>query len=161
MRLLAVYRSRASKRCLQWKSRVDFRTGTVGFDNQIAAKMAHTLAHSPDAHSRALGLNRSQSFRRHSLSLVFNLYVDRVLFAIKSNERSLAFRVTMNVCQAFLHKAEYDEFHFGGKSSEIVRNLQINFQTAALRKTLHVPTQCGRNSGFIQQRWMQKIGGCA
>jgi hypothetical protein len=88
--------------------------------------MAHALAHSSDSHSSALGLNRSQSFRGHAPSPVFNLYVDSVFFALNSNQRNLASRVTMDVCQAFLHKAEYYEFHFGWESSEIIRNLQIN-----------------------------------
>src|ERR1700722_4870989 len=123
--------------------------------------MAHTLAHSSDSHSRAVGLNRGQPSRGHSPSLVFHLYVNSVFFSRNSNQRNLASRVTMNVCQAFLHQAEYNDFHFGWESSEIVGNLQINLQTAALRKTLHVPTQCGRNARFIQQRWMQKIRGCA
>ena len=100
--------------------------GTVGFDNQIAAKMAHALAHSSDSHSRALGLNFSQSFRGHSLSLVLNLYLDIALFALNSNQRGFASRVTMNVCQAFLDKPEYEEFHFGRQSSEVVGNLQVN-----------------------------------
>jgi hypothetical protein len=116
--------------------------------------MADALAHSSDSHSGALGLNRSQSFRGNSSSLVFNLNVDGVFFALNPNLRSLAPRVTMNVGQAFLHKAEYNEFHLGWESPEIVRNLQINLQTAALRKTLHVPTQRGRYTSFIQQRWV-------
>src|SRR5580704_9098141 len=107
--------------------------------------MPHALAHSSYSNSSALGLNRSQPFRGHSLPLVFNLYADSVSFALNSNQRNFASRVTMNVCQAFLHQAEYDEFHFRWESSEILRNLQINLQIAALRKTLHVPTQCGRN----------------
>src|SRR6266550_175976 len=49
-----------SRNCrLQWESCVNFRAGTVGFDNQIATKMAHALAHSSDSHSRALRLNLS------------------------------------------------------------------------------------------------------
>src|SRR5450755_4866070 len=120
--------------------------------------MAHALTHSSDSHSRALRLNRSQSFRGHSSSAVFNLYADSVFFALNSNQRGLASGVAMNVGQAFLHQAEYDDFHFGWESSEIIGNLQINLKTAALRKTLHVPVQRGRNTGFIQQRWMQKIG---
>src|SRR4051794_16651150 len=102
--------------------------------------MADALAHSADANSRALGLNRSQSFRGHSSSVVFHHYADSVFFTLNSNQRGLASGVTMNVGQAFLHQAEYNELHFRGESSEIIRDLQINFQTAALRETLHVPT---------------------
>src|SRR5579863_5703454 len=102
--------------------------------------MAHTLAHSSDSHSSTLGLNRSQSFRGHSPSLVFNRYVDSVFFALNSNQRNLASRVTMNVGQAFLHQAEYDKFHFGWESAEVIGNQQIDLEITALYKTLHVPT---------------------
>jgi hypothetical protein len=64
--------------------------------------------------------------------------VDSVFFALDSNQRNLASRVTMNVGQTFLHQAEYDEFHFGWEASQVLGNLQINFKTAALRKTLYV-----------------------
>jgi len=113
--------------------------------------MAHALAHSSDSHSRALGLNRSQPFRGHSLSPVFNLYADSVFFALNSDQGGLASGVTMNVGQTFLHQTEYDDFHFGWESAEMIRNLQINLQIATLRKTLHVPIQCGRNAGFIHR----------
>ena len=88
--------------------------------------MAHALAHSADSHSSALRLNLSQSFRGHSPSLVFNLYVDIVFCALNSNQRGFASRVTMNVRQAFLNKPEYNEFHFGRKSSEVIGDLQVN-----------------------------------
>ena len=88
--------------------------------------MAQALAHSSDSHSRALGLNLSQSFRRYSASLVFNLYLDIVPFALNPNQRGFASRVTMNVRQAFLNKSENEEFHFRGKSSELFGNLQVD-----------------------------------
>jgi hypothetical protein len=94
---------------------VNPRTGTVGFDNQIAAKMAHALAHSSDSHSRAIGLNLGKSFRGHSISLVLDHYADSVFFTLNSNQSCFASRVTMNICQAFLHKSEYEEFHLGRK----------------------------------------------
>jgi hypothetical protein len=59
--------------------------------------MAYALAHSFDSHSRALGLNLSQSFWRHSTSTVFNLHVDAVFFALKLNQRGFASRVAMDV----------------------------------------------------------------
>src|ERR1700733_4654446 len=85
-------------------------------------KMAHALAHSPDSHSRTLGLNLSQPFRGHSTSVVFNLYEDVVFFALKLNQRGFASRVTMDVCQTFLNKSENEQFHFGWKFSEICRS---------------------------------------
>src|SRR5690349_19332341 len=106
--------------------------------------MADSLAHSSDSNASALGLNGSKPFRGHSLALVFHGDADGVFFAIHPNQRRLASGVTMNVGEAFLHQAEYDEFHLGGEPSEIVRNLQINLQTAALRQALHIPTQCRR-----------------
>ena len=71
--------------------------------------MEHALAHSSDSYSRALGLNLSQSFRGHSTSMVLNLYVDAVFFALQLNQRGLASRVTMDVRQTFLNKSEYEE----------------------------------------------------
>ena len=88
--------------------------------------MAHALAHSSESHPRALGLNLSESFRGHPLSLVFNPYMDLGFFALNPNHGALAFRVTMNVCQGFLDKPEYQKFHVGWESSEIISNLQIN-----------------------------------
>jgi hypothetical protein len=70
--------------------------------------MADALAHSCDSHSRGVGLNFSESFRGHSIPLVFNLDVDPVPFALKSNQRGFASRVTMNVCQTLLHRSEGD-----------------------------------------------------
>ena len=70
--------------------------------------MADALAHSCDSHSRGVGLNFSESFRRHSIPLVFNLDVDPVPFALKSNQSGFAARVTMNVSQIFLHRSEGD-----------------------------------------------------
>jgi hypothetical protein len=58
--------------------------------------------------------------------MVLNLYVDTAFFTLNSYQRGFASRVTMNVCQAFLHKPEYEEFHFGRKSSEVIGNLQVN-----------------------------------
>src|SRR5580692_5648430 len=104
--------------------------------------MEHALAHSSDSYSPAM---------------VLNLYVDAVFFALQLNQRGLASRVTMDVRQAFLNKSKNEQFHFGWKPSEIIRNPQINFQTAALRETLHVPTQCRGYPALIQQRRMQQI----
>jgi hypothetical protein len=59
--------------------------------------MAHALAHPSDSHSRAFGLNLAESFRGHSLPLVFNFYPDGVLFALNSNGSGFAPRVTMDV----------------------------------------------------------------
>ena len=70
--------------------------------------MADALAHSCDSHSRAVGLNFSESFRGHSIPLVFNLLCGPCPFALKSNQRGFASRVTMNVCQTFLHRSEGD-----------------------------------------------------
>ncbi len=88
--------------------------------------MAHALAHSSDSDSRPLGLNLRESFRGHSLSVVFNLYADTAFFALNPNHGGFASRVTMNVCQAFLHQPEYEQFHLGWKSSEVIGNLQVN-----------------------------------
>ena len=66
-----------------------WHTGTAGFDNQIAAQMAHAHAHCSDSHSRAWGLTRSQSFRGHFASLIINPYVDRTFFALNSKQRGL------------------------------------------------------------------------
>ena len=79
--------------------------------------MADALAHSCDSHSRAVGLNFSESFRGHSIPLVFNLYVDPVPFALRSNQRGFASRVTMNVCQTFLHRSEGDLDAFRSNSA--------------------------------------------
>ena len=51
-----------------------------------------------------------------------------------SNGCGLAFRVTMNVCQALLHQPEYEEFHFRRKPSKVVGDFQFNRQTAAFDK---------------------------
>jgi hypothetical protein len=35
-------------------------------------------------------------------------------------------RVTMDIRQTRLHKLEYEEFHFEGKSSEVLGDFQVN-----------------------------------
>src|ERR1700722_16279340 len=105
--------------------------------------MADTLAHSPDSQSRASGFDLSQPFRGHPPALVFNRHTDHAVFTLDPDQRGFASRMTMNVGQAFLHQPEYEEFHFGGESAEVIGNLQVNRHTAALRKTAHKPTERG------------------
>jgi hypothetical protein len=58
--------------------------------------MARALVHPSDSHSRAVGLNLSESFRGHPPSLVFNRYVDGFFFSLNSNQSGFAFPVTMD-----------------------------------------------------------------
>ena len=126
---------------LQWDGSVNPRTRTVGFDNQIAMKMADAFTHSSDADSGALGLNLSQPLRGHPHSLVLNRHANVLSFPRNFNLSSFASRVTMNVCQALLHQSKYQKFHFRWKSSKVVGNPQTDLQAAAFFKTLYIPTQ--------------------
>ena len=89
-------------------------------------RLADAFTHSCDAYPGAVGLNLNEALWGHSRSLVLNRNVDAFSFPRNFNLSAFAPRVTMNVCQALLHQSKYQEFHFGRKSSKVVRNSQAN-----------------------------------
>jgi hypothetical protein len=54
-------------------------------------KMLQALAHPSDSPSRSVGLNLSESLRRHPPSLVFNRYGDGFFFSLNANRCGFAF----------------------------------------------------------------------
>ena len=125
--------------CFQWDRSINTRAGTVGFNRQIAVKLAQALPHSPDAYSGAGRLNLSKSLRGHPCSLVLNRHADAFCFPRDFYLSGFASRVTMNVRQTLLHQSEYQNLHFRRKSSKVAGNPQVDLQAAAFPKTLYVP----------------------
>jgi hypothetical protein len=75
-------------------------------------KLAYALAHPPDANAGSFRPNLGNPFLRHSLALILNLHINLVRLASKTYLCGLTSRMTMNVCQTFLHETKYGEFHF-------------------------------------------------
>src|SRR5580658_5091456 len=65
--------------------------------------------------------------------------------------------MTMDVRQAFLHQAEYGEFHVRGEPSEVAGNIQLDTKSAALLQSLQVPAKCRRKSHLVQHWRVQQI----
>src|SRR5580693_7389756 len=65
--------------------------------------------------------------------------------------------MTMDVRQAFLHQAEYGEFHVRGEPSEVAGNIQLDTKSAALLQSLQVPAKCRRKSHLVQHGRVQQI----
>jgi len=80
----------------------------IRLNNQLSAKVTQALSHSTDSDSRALGLDLSQLFRRHSATLIPNLDDDRIGFASNADGCALTSRVTMHVRQGLLHDTKND-----------------------------------------------------
>ena len=104
----------------------------------------YALPHSSDSEADSSRLNFRQSFSRNSLTVILNLRVNLVELTSDADYRSFAFRMAMDVSQAFLHETEYGEFYLGGKPFEIVGSTQLNTEAAALLQTGYVPLKCRR-----------------
>jgi len=61
----------------------------------------------------------------------------------------------VNVGEAFLNNPKDDCFQVAREPREVLANIEIDHDLAALRKTLDVPPECRRKTGFIQERRMQ------
>ena len=51
--------------------------------------------------------------------------------------------MTVNVCQAFLHEAKYDQLHGAGKTAKLLRNVKGDIDAAALGQAANVPGERG------------------
>jgi hypothetical protein len=67
----------------------------------------------------------------------------------------------MDIGQTFLHQSEDNELHIAWQSPKFQRNVKLNGQTATVEKALYVPGNGGIQPVFIQQGWMQQVGGRA
>src|SRR5579862_3754761 len=67
----------------------------------------------------------------------------------------------MDVGQTLLHQSKHRQFHLPGQSAEFLRDIEANFQTAALYKALNIPTECRVQAVFVEQRGVQKVRGSA
>ena len=64
----------------------------------------------------------------------------------------------MNVGQGLLDDTKDGQFQVGREPPEVLGNIEIDLQVAAFHQTLHIPPDGLRQTIFIQQRRMQKIG---
>ena len=70
---------------------------------------------------------------------------------------SLASGMAMNVGQRFLHYAEHNQLQFARQSPEFFRNIEVNHNPTALRRSLHIPADRRRQPCLIEQRRMQQV----
>ena len=61
----------------------------------------------------------------------------------------------MNIGERFLDDAENCSLHLGRKAAEILGEVEIDFDAAALRETIDVPANGGTQAGLVQQRRVQ------
>ena len=121
-------------------------TQCIGIDRQLAMRALYALPHSSDSEADSSRLNFRQPVSRNSHTVILNLRVNLVELTSDADYRSFAFRMAMDVSQAFLHETEYGEFYLGGKPFEIVGNINLYAEVAALRQTFYVPPKRRRQA---------------
>src|SRR5262249_42462954 len=70
----------------------------------------------------------------------------------------LALRMAMHIGQALLQDAKQGGFDLLQKSRNRRRQVQLHFDFAPSRKTLHVPSDSRQQPALVKQRWMQQMG---
>src|ERR1700676_896478 len=67
----------------------------------------------------------------------------------------------LDVRETFLNHPEQRQLEIRRHAAEARRNLKIHFDSGSRGEALHVMTNRVLKSGFIQHRWVQKVGKCA
>src|ERR1700678_1439011 len=65
--------------------------------------------------------------------------------------------MTMNIREALLDHTENRNFHVVGQPAKRFRDMQLNFDLAAFRESVHVPAKRGRKTSGIKKRRMQQM----
>src|SRR5258708_161534 len=80
-----------------------------------------------------------------------------ILQALHADGRGAAARMAMNVGQTFLHNAKEGNFQVTRQATEILGQLQIDIDLAALAESVDIPLQSRFQADLIEQRGMQKM----
>ena len=135
----------------------DFRAVGTGLNIEVASQVADSFAHSRDADTGTLIANRGESCFGYARAVILNLQRDGGDFASQADHRRLGVGMAMNIGQTFLDDAKEGHFHIAGQSSKVVGNVQVDFQSAALRQSGHEPADGFGQTAFVEQRRMQKV----
>ena len=115
---------------------------TVGIDLYVAAELQDPLAHTPEPNAeRSRHFHLMPLFWRYALASVRHFNQNE---AIESSQANLGGRtpgMTMDIGQALLHYSKNGRFQLLGEPAEIIRELGLNLNLAALCKSLNVPPE--------------------
>lgn len=125
---------------------------------QIATELMQALPHAAKTDAGSTRTQLQLLFQRYTLTCVLNLDDDAAIFFTNRYLRGIAFGMTMNIRETFLHQPENGNFHLVGHARELRRNLEANVDLAALREAIHVPANGRGKAGRIEQRWVQQVG---
>ena len=103
------------------------------FDFHFSVELTYTLSNSPDPNAGGVGPNFQQALGRYALSVILYLYSNRFSFASYSDKSGLAARVSVDICQAFLHQSEDRKLHVAWQPAKIGGNVERDRYLAALR----------------------------
>jgi len=87
-----------------------------------------------------------------------NLDSDAVWKFLNTNLSDATARMAVNIAETLLDDPEDGGFNVGGEARQIVGNIDIDLDAAALRESFDVGQQRRAETGFVEQRRMQQIG---
>src|SRR5882672_332226 len=94
-----------------WQSRYDRGSLAIGINRQVSPKLAKPFSHPSDSHTwTAKRGHLVLLLRRDALAIVLHLNADVTVRAQDTNFGGRAFRMAVNIGEAFLHHPEDGRF---------------------------------------------------
>src|SRR6266853_3181212 len=129
----------------------------IRIDFQRATKLAKSFPHPADSNSRRTRRQEYQFFvGRYAFTVILYFNSNLAVRGNNADGRAWAFRMTMDVCETFLHQPKDRRLHISRQAGKILRQFQVHLYSAALRESLDVPAKGRCQPGFIKKRWMEQ-----
>src|SRR5436305_10069006 len=131
----------------------------VGIQNEASTQITHSFTHPSQSNSdfAAAVAKCFQAIAGNAAAVVF--HPERYILVIEINRDfySRTSRVPVNVRQAFLHYTKQCKLRILLQAWKTVRDIALDFATAAPRERVYIPTRRGPKPNFVQQRWVQQV----
>src|SRR5205823_1275471 len=124
---------------------------------QAAAELPDSFLHPSDSNSEFCAHIQGFLFpRRYALALIFHFHLNFAAEAQDANCSHRAPGMTVNICKALLDHAKKCCFHFLWEPTKTVRDVKINLNLAAFRKSFQVHAKGRGEADFIKQWRMEQ-----
>ena len=122
-------------------------------------KFGKTLTHPRETDPAAVAFAKApQSLGRNTVAIILHQQDRDIVLATEVDDHALRGGMAVDVGERFLENAKESDLRIPMKPVDKIIDVELNLETAPLRKTFHVPAQRGSQGKLIEQRRMQDIG---
>ena len=107
-------------------------------------KLSEAFSHPREADAAAMALPKApKRLGRNAVAIIRDQQNCDIVFATNVNDYAFRSGMAVDVRQSFLENAKESDLRILVKPIDKIINVEINFETAPLRETFHVPAGCG------------------